>query len=331
MRWAAVAILALFATCGSVAPSGAAPASMFISSKACPAYQSIKKRTNPGNIRTEPGTAYKFVADNKTPATYHQIIVLTADPPERWVAVNCGSVTTDTPDAPAPTPVTTAPPSPAKRADYVLALSWEPAFCEGVPRAIECRRQKPTSYEATHFSLHGLWPQPRSAAYCNVSATDRAADKAHDWEALPAVDLSPATWADLKQIMPGTQSRLERHEWIEHGTCSGASEETYFSRAALFAGTINNTAIADLFARNIGRRLEGAAIRQAFDTAFGKGAGDRVRIACDQDGNRRLIGEITIGLRGDVLGTGGIGELIAAAPRTDPGCSGGIVDPAGLQ
>jgi ribonuclease T2 len=56
-----------------------------------------------------------------------------------------------------------------------------------------------------------------------------------------------------------------------------------------------------------------------------------VRIACDQDGNRRLIGEITIGLRGDVLGTGGIGELIAAAPRTDPGCSGGIVDPAGLQ
>ena len=27
----------------------------------------------------------------------------------------------------------------------------------------------------------------------------------------------------------------------------------------------------------------------------------------------------------------GIGELIAAAPRTDPGCSGGIVDPAGLQ
>ena len=131
--------------------------------------------------------------------------------------------------------------------------------------------------------------------------------------------------------MPGTQSRLERHEWIEHGTCSGASEETYFSRAALFAGTINNTAIADLFARNIGRRLEGAAIRQAFDTAFGKGAGDRVRIACDQDGNRRLISEITIGLRGDVLGTGGIGELIAAAPRTDPGCSGGIVDPAGLQ
>ena len=69
MRWAAVAILALFATCGSVAPSGAAPASMFISSKACPAYQSIKKRTNPGNIRTEPGTAYKFVAETLADAS----------------------------------------------------------------------------------------------------------------------------------------------------------------------------------------------------------------------------------------------------------------------
>jgi hypothetical protein len=32
-----------------------------------------------------------------------------------------------------------------------------------------------------------------------------------------------------------------------------------------------------------------------------------------------------------VVGNGGIGELIAAAGATDPGCTGGIVDPVGLQ
>jgi ribonuclease T2 len=211
----------------------------------------------------------------------------------------------------------------------VLAISWEPAFCEGKPGTAECRAERPSSYEATHFSLHGLWPQPRSAAYCNVAAADRDADKAHNWDALPAVNLSPSVRSDLEHVMPGTQSGLERHEWIEHGTCSGASQETYFSRAALFTETINNTAVAELFANNIGKRLDGTAIRAAFDTAFGAGAGDRVRIACSQDGDRRLISEITIGLRGDVIGTGGIGELIAASSPTDPGCNGGIVDPVG--
>lgn len=334
MRLLAAAILTLLAAFGGAAPSTAASAQTFVAGKACPAYQSIKKQTNPGDIRTVPGASYKFVTTNNTPASFDQIIVPGAVPPERWVAVSCGTLATGTPDAappPQPAPIAPPPPAPAKRADYVLALSWEPAFCEGVPRATECRRQTSGSYEATHFSLHGLWPQPRSAAYCNVAAADREADKAHDWDALPAVELSAATWAELRAVMPGTQSRLERHEWIEHGTCSGAGPDLYFHRAALFAGTVNNTAVADLFARNIGRRLDGAAIRQAFDTAFGKGAGDRVRIACDQDGSRRIITEITIGLRGDVLGSGGIGELIAAAPRTDPGCTGGIVDPAGLQ
>ena len=37
----------------------------------------------------------------------------------------------------------------------------------------------------------------------------------------------------------------------------------------------------------------------------------------------------SIGLRGDVMGTGSIGELIAASSPTDPGCNGGIVDQAG--
>ena len=219
-----------------------------------------------------------------------------------------------------------APGQAATGGQYVLAISWEPAFCEGAGGKPECRSQTSSRIDATRLSLHGLWPQDE---YCGVGSRDESFDKSGDWDNLPRVDLSPATKAELDRIMPGTQSGLERHEWLKHGTCSGASADTYFGRAVLFLDTINNSAVGQLLGASIGKRLDGTAIRNAFDTAFGTGAGDRVRIACSQDGDRRLISEITIGLRGDVLGTGGIGELIAASRPTDPGCNGGIVDRVG--
>ena len=330
-------VLALLALAAGPALAETRLSGLFVAKQACPALQSIKKQTNSGNVTLEVGKGYKLIGANKDAATYYWIVVPTAQPDFRWVPVSCGTPAFDQADVkPAPTPpVTPVSPAPAPpaagKAEYVLAVSWEPAFCEGLPNKTECKRQTASSYEATHLSLHGLWPQPRSMAYCNVSAADQASDKGHDWDALPAVNLSVTTRPALDRVMPGTQSALERHEWIVHGTCSGASQDAYFSRAVLFVDTINNSAVGTLLAQNIGKRLDSATIRAAFDTAFGAGAGDRVRLACDQDGGRRIISEITVGLRGDVMGHGGIGELIAASARTDPGCTGGIVDPAGLQ
>jgi ribonuclease T2 len=291
----------------------------FTAAQACPALQSIKKATNPGNVTLTVGTAYKLIGGNKEPATYYWIVVPGASPDFRWVPVECGKA-----DG-----VTVAPP-PAKT-DFVLAISWEPAFCEAMPSKAECKAETATSYDATHFSLHGLWPQPRSKAYCGVSDTDKASDKAHSWTALPAVDVTPATRTALDKDMPGTKSALERHEWIEHGTCAGVSQEVFFTRATLFADTIANSAVGALFAGHIGQRLEGSDIRKAFDTAFGAGAGDRVRISCETHNGRGLLSEITIGLSGDVMHDGSIGELIAAAGKTSPGCAGGIVDAVGKQ
>jgi ribonuclease T2 len=209
---------------------------------------------------------------------------------------------------------------------YVLALSWEPAFCEANAAKPECRSEPPA--DATRLSLHGLWPRKE---YCGVSPSTVDADRHGDWSALPAPDLRPQTQADLAAAMPGTKSGLERHEWIKHGTCAGVSADRYFARAVLFQGTVGTSAVGALLAQRVGKRIERREIQAAFDTAFGSGAGDRIRLACTQDGDRRLVSEITVGLYGDVMGEGGIGDLIAAARPTDPGCNGGIVDPVGLQ
>ena len=135
----------------------------------------------------------------------------------------------------------------------------------------------------------------------------------------------------LWRIMPGSRSFLHRHEWIKHGTCYSRTPERYYRDSVKLMQAINASPVRDLFARNIGRRLTNRQIRDAFDEAFGHGAGRRVRVSCKRDGRRELIVEITLGLAGDIGDEVDIGRLIAASPPTGSGCPAGIVDPAGFQ
>jgi ribonuclease T2 len=215
---------------------------------------------------------------------------------------------------------------------YVLALSWQPAFCEGNERKRECKSMTGGRFDATHLSIHGLWPQPGTNVYCGVSQELIAADKQGRWRDIPEPRISLATRDALELMMPGTQSLLDRHEWIKHGTCyRGGDAEAYFFDTARLAADINKSPAQGFLAANIGRRVSTAAIRSAFDEAFGPGVGERVRVACDDDDGRQLVVELTIGLRGDISAGTPVSALILASNPTDPGCPGGIIDPVGLQ
>lgn len=305
----------------------------FTATAACPAVTSIHKLTNPGNVTLAVGTKYNIEGGNTANPTYFWIVVPAAKPDHRWVPITCGTSTVAITTSPPPDTGPGPKPSPSGKTQYVFAVSWEPAFCEGNGMAdkAECKGQTANSFEATHLALHGLWPQPRSNSYCNVSAADKALDDAHHWDQLPAVNLSPATRTALGQTMPGTQSGLERHEWITHGTCYGGTQEQYFSDAITVIGAINASPVRDLFAGNVGKTLTLGQIRTAFDQAFGTGAGERVRVACSRDGNRSLIEEVTIGLTGTITDRAGVGALILTASPTSGGCPSGLVDPVGLQ
>lgn len=213
----------------------------------------------------------------------------------------------------------------------VLAISWQPAFCERAKRRPECRTQKSGRYDTSHFSLHGLWPQPGNRQYCNVNQRLIETDKRRRWRDLPPLGLSKQTQRDLWRIMPGSRSFLHRHEWIKHGTCYSNTPERYYRDSVAVMEAVNASAVRDLFARNVGRRLTNAQIRNAFDKAFGAGAGKRVRVSCKRDGKRELIVEITLGLSGPIGEKPDMAKLIAAAPPTKQGCPAGIVDPAGFQ
>lgn len=299
----------------------------FIAGRSCDALVSIRKDTNPDHAITGPGIAYKLLAANQKQATHYRIEIPTANPPERWVPAECGRVVPADVAAPAPEP---AKPKPSDLS-YVLALSWQPAFCESNQRKPECRWQTGKRHDANYLSLHGLWPQPRGLEYCNMPDKVRAAGEGGRWKDLPAVDLSFSTRADLEQLMPGSQSLLERHEWAKHGSCYPGSAEAYFRDSFRLLKEVNASPVADIFLRNIGRQVTTADIRAAFDQGFGRGAGNRVRVTCRDEGGRRLITEITLGLRGDILGGSSLSDLLLAAPPTEPGCPAGVVDPVGPQ
>jgi ribonuclease T2 len=186
----------------------------FLATKDCPAFQSFRKATNPGAVKVEAGHSYALLAKNAPNATHYRVRIEGAAPPERWVGVNCGSSKEEAASGEA-----TGTASNGRQAELVLSLGWEPGFCKSHDNKSECASETSDRFDADHFALHGLWPQPRRREYCNVSQEVIDRDKRGNWQELPNVDLAAETWARLSVVMPGTQSFLERHEWIRHGTC----------------------------------------------------------------------------------------------------------------
>ena len=193
----------------------------------------------------------------------------------------------------------------------LLAISWQNAFCQTHQNKRECRNVKPSHYSASHFALHGLWPQPRSKQNC------RGTQK---------VFLPKPLYQELLHVMPAAKSGLHKHEWKKHGTCYGKNPEGYFSDSIHLINQINRSAVRDLFAKNIGRTLTKEQVRFAFDRAFGKGSGRKVKMVC----NRGLITELWVNLKGKIDTNSDLSELLRKAPIAKGGCQKGKVDAAGF-
>ena len=311
----------------------------FKASQACPAVVSIKKGTNPDNASVAVGQTYNLLGKNKDDATHYWIEVPQADPHQRWVEISCGTVsstqaTTTNPqdnNAAVNTPQGTVKPKPQSRGFggkapyYAFALSWEPTFCEAMRDKTECKAETTRSWEASHFALHGLWPQPFRNQFCDVDPKLSTLDDQHQWDALPEPQLSSTTKTALDKAMPGTQSNLQRHEWLKHGTCYPGVQgaDGYFRDEIRLADEVNASAVQKLFAANIGKQIYAAQIRAAFDQAFGQGAGDHVQVECDKQG--RLSG-FTMNLRGDIPSGADLKTLLLAGDEARNKCDGGVVD-----
>lgn len=277
----------------------------------CSAYHSIKKQTQPIDLKT--GGRYSIIGQNKQNATHY---LLKIDDQQRWIDLKCGDKSGDT------LPNTTSSP----KNDYLLALSWQPSFCQKHRTKKECKTQTTKRYDAKNLSLHGLWPQPKNNTYCNVSTKNKSVDRRGRWDLLEPLTLSADTWQGLREVMPAVVSQLERHEWIKHGTCyKDADPEVYYQDSIRLTKQVNE-AVAPLFAGNIGRNLKLSTIQQAFEQQFGEGTGDKINLKCNRKG---LITELWINVSGDIQKDTPLATLLKAAPNAKSACQKGEVDAVG--
>ncbi|WP_162917288.1 ribonuclease T2 family protein [Dongia deserti] len=187
---------------------------------------------------------------------------------------------------------------------YVLALSWQPAFCEFNAERPECRELDSADFAASNLTVHGLWPNDRPGggpSYCRVDTEMKALDEAKNWCELPEPKISAKTRAALSSAMPGATSCLDRHEWIKHGTCAGTDAEVYFADTLRLAKALQTTPLNQVIAVNVGRHITPQQLRNAFEAAFGAGSSKALTLVCTERNGRRYLAEIRVALKQDGL------------------------------
>lgn len=101
--------------------------------------------------------------------------------------------------------------------------------------------------------------------------------------------------------------------------------EEYFQESILLTDQVNNSALCDFFASNIGNRVTANEIMDKVEAAFGEGARDKVRIRC----NDGMISEIWVNLYGKIEDDSKIGDLMQHAEQAGSSCQSGVIDPVG--
>ena len=122
-------------TIGHVHPVWADKVSgVFTAQQACPAYVSKNKSTNPDNKQILAGSQYDIIEVIKPgQPSWYRVVLPNADPKERWVSAECGQAQI-TGGGTGGGGNSGGSCNTAGQADsYVLALTWQPAFCETKP------------------------------------------------------------------------------------------------------------------------------------------------------------------------------------------------------
>lgn len=158
---------------------------------------------------------------------------------------------------------------------YVLAMSWQPGFCEHLPgnsRKPECRDMLSGKRNIDYLTLHGLWPNNRSCGISYGQCSGRP------------LKLRPETVTYIRPWMPNWyySSDFGSYEWRKHGTCQTAlDDDGYFRKAVNAVITLNSSSAGKYLAENTG----GAISRKEFFKKFNQDtedtrAADNVQLLC---------------------------------------------------
>ncbi|MBB4092911.1 ribonuclease T [Ochrobactrum pecoris] len=164
---------------------------------------------------------------------------------------------------------------------YVLALSWSPSYCasEG-PRANkqQCGTDRPFG-----FVVHGLWPQNEWGYPANCQLDNVRSRGGY----VPRQIIS-----SLSDIMPA--AGLVAYQWRKHGSCSGLSQDKYFSTLRnAFDQVSVPPSLRNLASR---RRVDPLLVEKAFIAANPGMKPDGISVSC----KRNYLQEVRICMTKDL-------------------------------
>lgn len=300
-----------------VSIAGSPATGEFVATKTCAAYQSIRKITNPGNIVLTVGNHHSVVEVNSASTrSWYRVAIDDASPRDRWVSEDCGIAHVSMEQNRSGGTSSGSCNVAGEEDSYVFAVSWQPAFCDGHRDKPECSVTDPKSYQATHFTLHGLWPNKESCGtrYGFCGKYQKVVRPFCDMDPLP---MSPNVLKQLGTVMPSAAygSCLQRHEWYKHGTCQTEWDaDGYFDEAMHLLGEFNGDdkdGIAAFMVHHMGQTVTIDALNAEIDQQFGSGAHERMQYSCTRDD--KLL-DIYISLPAK-LGDRSLGTLIQMAHK----------------
>ncbi|WNV03590.1 ribonuclease T [Candidatus Methylospira mobilis] len=317
-------------------PGFASPANgTFIATQTCDAYVSKNKHTNPDHYRLSVAVRYDILeaTTGTDDAVWYRVRVTDARPEARWVEKSCGIAATDSENTLNPASGA-IPPGLCNMADkgnsYVLAVSWQPAFCISHENKPECAIADRNAYQANHFTLHGLWPNLTAQCGIDYGYCGSVKTQARQFCDYPQVDLSQQVRNELAVVMPSVAagSCLERHEWHKHGICQSQwNASAYFKTAIEMTKQFNDSGIAALMAANTGKTISQAAFISTVDASLGANAHEHLHLTCK---NGKLV-DIFIDLPEKMTATQKLRELIAQATPARSGFSSNCNGQFGVQ
>ena len=254
-------------------------------------YQSKAKKTNPGSVQSQQGQRYNVIEVTPTSRNSEWFRVkVQGVRPARWIAANGGKRSIQQGSASRKTNTSRSAGNSgdscrtAGRHDAnVLALTWQPAFCESKnDRPGECKKLKANSFAANNFSLHGLWPNRRSCSkdygFCGAVRSKRS------FCSYPSLKLISEVRSELARVMPNSAQRrgcLQHHEYWKHGSCLTTDANAYYNLPIALTDAFNKSEFVTHFMRrNIGRTVFRDNIKQTFESEFRAGSARRLQLAC---------------------------------------------------
>lgn len=252
-----------------------------LATQTCEAYISKNKRTNPDHAKLTVNQGYAVIEVNKADnPSWYRLHIPNAAPRERWVADDCGVADVQIRKK---NRVSNECSKPGLEDGYVLALSWQPSFCESHRDKPECQVTDKQSYQARNFTLHGLWPSKRECGI-HYGFCGEVESKPADFCRYPALSLYAEVRNNLKQVMPSAAagSCLQRHVWFKHGTCQSQwSVDEYFEVAIDLTRQFNASGIGHFMARNIGELVSEDAFIKRINDAYGRNTHKNIELKCN--------------------------------------------------